>query len=457
MTPKRSPDCPHQLQVLNFQPTDVTPCAIVRLLGLTSPSRSLSCPDPEFITLTLKGTSRQLPARRRFKALLEVAEGRNDVILQFGCRRLEVRLDHVPPTSLFTVLPLYVICAGHSGEFQAPPTENCDPQSACRRIHLASKLLQTFTAEKLQETGLGRRTFTLEDRCHVFRSALPAEEARRMSQEALWTRIGTSSNSPPPPALTSRVPGRDIMRSPLRSQRRKYLAFLSCTRYDGLRFTSELTTHEDALKITEAYVALGGGGLALFGSASLHSWPEAFEEIAPRFLDATPIDPRHLLDDSCYRGTLGASFSTTLGAVLHELFHCFDLGHSRGGVMGRGFDQISRFYVCADEGEEAEGDRTPLERSCAVLLAYHRWLGGSAGAAREVSLVYDAHSGAVKATAGIRVVELRRREDQLIGRSWTFEGRVLRHFFQLPPEARLAPFLLVVEDNCGNILKQEAQ
>ncbi|ENN75278.1 hypothetical protein YQE_08159, partial [Dendroctonus ponderosae] len=369
MTPKRSPDCPHQLQVLNFQPTDVTPCAIVRLLGLTSPSRSLSCPDPEFITLTLKGTSRQLPARRRFKALLEVAEGRNDVILQFGCRRLEVRLDHVPPTSLFTVLPLYVICAGHSGEFQAPPTENCDPQSACRRIHLASKLLQTFTAEKLQETGLGRRTFTLEDRCHVFRSALPAEEARRMSQEALWTRIG-----------------RDIMRSPLRSQRRKYLAFLSCTRYDGLRFTSELTTHEDALKITEAYVALGGGGLALFGSASLHSWPEAFEEIAPRFLDATPIDPRHLLDDSCYR-----------------------------------------------------------------------WLGGSAGAAREVSLVYDAHSGAVKATAGIRVVELRRREDQLIGRSWTFEGRVLRHFFQLPPEARLAPFLLVVEDNCGNILKQEAQ
>ncbi|KAH1000415.1 hypothetical protein HUJ04_000325 [Dendroctonus ponderosae] len=164
MTPKRSPDCPHQLQVLNFQPTDVTPCAIVRLLGLTSPSRSLSCPDPEFITLTLKGTSRQLPARRRFKALLEVAEGRNDVILQFGCRRLEVRLDHVPPTSLFTVLPLYVICAGHSGEFQDVTT-----LGVRENLGLQDEVCASTSVESTLEL---RENRPLQDALELFKSDL---------------------------------------------------------------------------------------------------------------------------------------------------------------------------------------------------------------------------------------------------------------------------------------------
>lgn len=46
-----------------------------------------------------------------------------------------------------------------------------------------------------------------------------------------------------------------------------------------------------------------------------------------------------------FRGTLGACFSTTLGSVLHELFHTFDLGHTENGVMGRGFDNIYKIFL----------------------------------------------------------------------------------------------------------------
>jgi hypothetical protein len=51
------------------------------------------------------------------------------------------------------------------------------------------------------------------------------------------------------------------------------------------------------------------------------------------------------MDDSNYRGTHGGCLATTLGSVLHELGHTFDLGHTQTGIMGRGFDYIDRVFV----------------------------------------------------------------------------------------------------------------
>lgn len=88
------------------------------------------------------------------------------------------------------------------------------------------------------------------------------------------------------------------------------------------------------------------------------------------------------------RGTLGACFSTTLGAVLHELCHTFDLGHTEDGVMGRGFNNIqnvflpssleitqtnSRTFVGLNSAvRKLKGDDIYWTRSCATLLNFHR-------------------------------------------------------------------------------------
>ena len=51
------------------------------------------------------------------------------------------------------------------------------------------------------------------------------------------------------------------------------------------------------------------------------------------------------MDDSAYRGTYGGSFATTLGALIHELGHTLDLGHTETGIMARGFDDMDRFFA----------------------------------------------------------------------------------------------------------------
>lgn len=91
------------------------------------------------------------------------------------------------------------------------------------------------------------------------------------------------------------------MTSSIGSETTKFLAFLSCTNYRGDKYTEEMKAHEDLMQITEGYVALGGGGLALFGTACLYTWPEKFEDIIPRFKDNTLVDKNQFLDDSCYR------------------------------------------------------------------------------------------------------------------------------------------------------------
>jgi predicted Zn-dependent protease len=34
-----------------------------------------------------------------------------------------------------------------------------------------------------------------------------------------------------------------------------------------------------------------------------------------------------------------------VGSVLHELGHCFDLGHTAEGIMARGFDDLDIYFT----------------------------------------------------------------------------------------------------------------
>lgn len=128
----------------------------------------------------------------------------------------------------------------------------------------------------------------------------------------------------------------------------------------------------------------------------------------------SPKQSQSFITQNYCRGTIGASFSTTLGSVLHELYHTFDLGHTEEGVMGRGFDNIGKFFTLFEKPKDEEAsksygtriefkeelvskvlserldsehkkkdlhvikkfednDQTILTRSCAVILAYHKY------------------------------------------------------------------------------------
>ncbi|KAL3269723.1 hypothetical protein HHI36_008783 [Cryptolaemus montrouzieri] len=474
----------------NFTHGEIVTYPLIILKGHINPSihqaidgcnhnETQSDPDKIILQHSVHKESIQ-PFNNRFKFILNLNEGNNSIkITSCGCT-IEINLIYMPRETKYIVCPLYIICEEHDGTFQAPDDQDNSSESACKRINLITRMLQSVTAEKLYEKTLFRKTFHLEDECQIFRSKLLYLEATKMDEKQLWEFIA-----------------REIMMSEIGSETKKYLGFLSCTRYCGEKYQESLRTHEDLVNITEAYVALGGGGLALFGSASIYTWPEHFEEIVERFEDQRLIDKSCFLDDSCYRGTIGACFSTSLGSVLHELCHTFDLGHSSSGIMARGFDNIYKVFtshydkdhkislqyhetiefkeslepkllserlknkpkeyqITGSRKTERDADDTFWTKSCAWILNYHRWLNDFKENSNYI-LKFDADSKAFTSTTGLRVVEIRKFSDELILEDWVFEGKILKYSFQIPQEIELSDCLIFAEDNVGNILKYDCR
>ena len=112
---------------------------------------------------------------------------------------------------------------------------------------------------------------------------------------------------------------------------------------------------------TRAHTALGGGGLGLFGSGNLYTWPSRIADAQSAFMDARRIDGKRTQDDSAGRNTFWGAASTTIGASLHETGHTFGLPHSKEpqDIMTRGFDHSNRAFTFVDP--PSGHSKTPVE------------------------------------------------------------------------------------------------
>ncbi|XP_050523015.1 uncharacterized protein LOC126895320 [Daktulosphaira vitifoliae] len=272
--------------------------------------------------------------KNNFKVILELKHGDNLITLKYGKSILTTKLVFKPRRTKFTVQPIYVICSDHDGKFQAPKDHDNSVHVACKKIVLGLKLIQMLTAEKMDEQGFGKKTFQIENDCQIIKSSLIRESVFKMNPEKLWEHIA-----------------REITAN-YNSYVKKFLAFLSCTYWDG--------------KNLHGHVALGGGGLALFGTGCLYTWPSELEEILPCFMNMKKVNTSLLLDDSCFRGNFGGCFSTTLGSVWHEIGHIFDLGHSKYGIMGRGFDNVHLTFTL--DGKNIAQENVFKKKTYAVYI-----------------------------------------------------------------------------------------
>ena len=183
-----------------------------------------------------------------FKVLLPLIQGVNNFQLLFYDEHLDFNLIYKVPPFVRFVRPVYIIAADDDGYFHGPEWEDSTPASAVERISFGAKLLQTFTAEKLAEHGLGRRNFVLEtdlfpDRntCHIFKSRLKLAAAHAMSGADLWIYFA-----------------KELMSSSLfdRKDHCKWFAFISFTRYCPPEGVIP-KTHSEVLKYTKGHTALG--------------------------------------------------------------------------------------------------------------------------------------------------------------------------------------------------------
>lgn len=241
-----------------------------------------------------------------FKTLISLDTGSNDASVCCPHISYNFRINRVPTDDTRPyVRCVYVVFSGHDGSFQAPPNVPSDSGSACRRLGLAVRLLQTLTAETIfAETGC-RRTFVCAGDLSASSRLQPRVDASPVSA-AVWciqSRISfqEAQNLPPLRLWECLARELDVIFWEDRG-RAKWLALASCTEFRPMTsFKMMPTSYEEVIAMTKGYCALGTGGLALIGSGTLYAWPESFEEIGPCLSNTSEVDRRKYLDDSGYR------------------------------------------------------------------------------------------------------------------------------------------------------------
>lgn len=261
-----------------------------------------------------------------FKTLVELSKGENLIRLQSSTddEQIELHITYEPQTNPHYVRLVWLTDSSGATGYATPDDET--PQDYVSRMQTAATLMQTFTAEKMHDLGLPRKTFRLErdDQgkpiVHTLEGDREADYYYSINDRKWWQEIyrWINKNHSDPMA--------------------KNMVLAAYTRKDP--DTGEL----------QAHTALGGGNLGLFGSASVFSWPTNIEDAVTIFQDDTSIDSTRVNDDSAGRSTVWGLASTTIGATLHEMGHTFDLPHctDRLGIMTRGFDHFNRTFTFAD-------------------------------------------------------------------------------------------------------------
>jgi hypothetical protein len=287
-----------------------------RLAGLVGPIGSIDPNRP--------ADPNRAAGNAAFKALAELVPGRNRLVVRRGAAEAKLTLTYKPATSDLVVRVFYWADSTGVTGFQTPDANDAlDWQG---KLGTAMLLLQCFTAERLNDIGLGRRTFNLEFdeagrvKVHLLRGRASAAEYRRMSGNELYAAAAAQ--------VARQYPRRAA----------KDLVIPAFTFFDAN--TGRALAH----------TALGGGNLALFGGADLFTWPDSLSAAQAAFMDARKVDRAKFFSDSAGRDTYWACASTTIGAALHELGHVFGLPHSTDplDIMTRGHDRLNRFFTLVE-------------------------------------------------------------------------------------------------------------
>ena len=257
--------------------------------------------------------------RGRFKTLIELRPGRNDLILAAGANVRPFTLIYRASSN-----PHFVRVVWFRG---ADETENDDHSHGGDvelKLRVAARLWQTATGERLYAGGYGRRSFRLETNDNgealvwKLRGRKRADEYISLSPTERFNAIY-----------------RETRESELGDRNACYFILVSLGAGGNASFDSD-----------ETRIALGTNEVAMLDASRVVSWPERLDQVEEFLLDASRVSEEYARD-SAFRLTKWSLVSSTLGAGLHELGHAFGLDHSTepSDFMSRGFDRFNRIFT----------------------------------------------------------------------------------------------------------------
>ncbi|MDR3689981.1 MAG: hypothetical protein P4L46_11420 [Fimbriimonas sp.] len=311
-----------QIQFVNLRTGDQIRYPVALLRGLANDGR-IYVVNPQDPSADGRNTGRVV--NKRFRLLVELVPGVNHLRVSDGTSQASLDLVYKPIASMYKVNVIY-LTASDGDTFYITQNLN-DKQNYREKLDTAAKLMQTLTAESLNDSGFGRKTFPLDldssghVRVRTLKYPATADQLRTKTGNELYDLIY--------PWL-----GKQGL-----FNHQKNIVVMAFSRYDP------------DTKRAFAHIAWGGGDMGLFSSLSMCGWPDSIRDVERAFSDSTPLDPKVLYDDSMGRSNMWGLASTGLGAVIHELGHTF-VGAEHSGdpesIMSRGFDHFNRFFLPAE-------------------------------------------------------------------------------------------------------------
>lgn len=388
----------------------------------------------------------------QFRILIELVCGLQTLHFKYCCGKDEIHVNLKESSTPYTIQPLLIV---------STKDENCNDSVLCKKIDLNFRLLQWLFLEKISEHGQRNKTFRLKNKCQFFQTSLNLEESKSWSDDKLWTFIG-----------------KELLNSKDFDENCKYFGFLQFTSFELPSDYKEDFSYENLRKYTYFNPALACGQLGLFGAGYFYSWPKEASEILSAFENNEKINEAVQLDNSNYRRTFSGVYASSLGGVMHEMGHLFELGHD-GGIMGSAFDYLNQVFVdlpatenlperCFNEKsyrftnlrKKTEGtqyldryyeqkfnnDSFFFSKNCVSILANHLWL--QVESSKEVLSKIVLEGQTVLSEYWIAIVEIRNGQNDTVLKRFEFKEKENVTSFTVPENFHSKDIKVFVM--CGN-------
>ncbi|KAF2971936.1 hypothetical protein GQX73_g1525 [Xylaria multiplex] len=267
----------------------------------------------------------------RFKALVYLFPGPNMVHFEFqkpgspNKHRSSILLYMFDPKNAPPLQLAILVAKDSSYTFDNAWTgvgeEGNSLEAAICKFRTAAYLWQSFTAEQMEKSGLGRRTFRFDEE---------------------WTN-GTSH-----PRDFSNCAMRELVDVAAAALRDYFRMAPGQKQYVATLILDSHRNMND--KLITGHGAFGGQvgddlHLAMLGSHFLQYYPPTICDVVKAFRDCSPTDLKMLVDEANVAGTSWEAAAYGIGAHLREIGHLLGSPRQEGGIMAGDFMTLNRTFM----------------------------------------------------------------------------------------------------------------